>query len=213
MMCAPQRVVFAASRPHVIAFGRWITVRWMVGPEQKNAVDLKIRGLYIDGQVREFTVGPAHDITQKIFAVQSATRINDALPRDASASAHWQWERSGWLLVNRGTGHIGALNLPDFDSYYSVGSWYRDYFAYCGISAGESKRYAIVVETGRRKPIVRQAFGQAPKDAMPDSGCAAPVWERQPARVTFSASDEKQSATFVIRDHAGTVSTQEHAEE
>ncbi len=185
----------------------------MVGSEQKNALDLKIRGLYIDGRVREFTVGAAHDITEKIFAVQSATRMNDALPQDSGAAAHWQWERSGWLLVNRETGHISVLNLPDFDSYYSVGSWYRDYFAYCGISTGESKRYAIVVETGRRKPIVRQGFGQAPKDAMPDSGCAAPAWERQPARVTFSASDEKQSPTYVIRDHAGAVSAEEQAEE
>lgn len=135
------------------------------------------------------------------------------LPQEAGAASHWQWERSGWLLVNRETGHIAALNLPDFDSYYSVGSWYRDYFAYCGVSAGEHKRYAIVIETGKRKPVVHQAFGQGPKDAMPGSGCAAPVWERQPARVTFSASDEKQSATFVIHDHAGTVSAEEHAEE
>ena len=86
-----------------------MTVKWMVGPEQKSSVDLKIRGLYIDGQVREFTVGAAHDITEKIFAVQSATRINDALPQETGATAHWQWERSGWLLVNRETGHVAAL--------------------------------------------------------------------------------------------------------
>lgn len=213
IICASYGVLFAASRPHVIAFGRWMTVKWMVGSEQKNAMDLKIRGLYIDGQVREFTVGAAHDITEKVFAVQNVTRMNDALPQDDGAAAHWQWERSGWLLVNRETGHIAALNLPDFDSYYSVGSWYRDYFAYCGISSGENKRYAIVIETGRRKPVVRQVFGQAPKDGMPSSGCAAPVWERQPARVTFSASDEKKSETFVIRDHVGAVSTEEDAKE
>ena len=94
-----------------------------------------------------------------------------------------------------------------------MGSWYRDYFAYCGISAGENKRYAIVIETGKRKPVMRQVFGQAPKDGMPSSGCAAPVWDRQPARVTFSASDEKQSETFVIRDHAGAVSTEEDSKE
>jgi hypothetical protein len=204
--------LIAASRPHVVAFGSWTTVKWLVGPEQKDAVALKIRGLYVDGQLKEFTTRPAHEITQQLLAVQSAMRINDALPQE-TGSSHWQWVRGGWLLVNRENGHISSLKLPDFDNYYSAGSWYRDYFAYCGISTSENKRFAIVAQPGAKKPLLKQALGPAPKDGLPDSGCALPVWERQPARVTFSLGDDKQGTTFVIHDQAAAVSAEEHAEE
>jgi hypothetical protein len=48
------------------------------------------------------------------------------------------------LLVDRMTGHISAINLPEFDSCYSVASWYSDYVAYCGVSDDGKTLYAVV---------------------------------------------------------------------
>jgi hypothetical protein len=44
----------------------------------------------------------------------------------------------GWLLVDRTTGRVSAINLPEYDAFYSAASWYRDYSAYTGfLTAGK----------------------------------------------------------------------------
>jgi hypothetical protein len=45
------------------------------------------------------------------------------------------WQRGPWLLVDRVTGHVVVLKLPDYDPSVSQVSWFRDYAAYCGITA------------------------------------------------------------------------------
>jgi hypothetical protein len=50
--------------------------------------------------------------------------VNDALPENAAPK--WQWQRGVWLLVDRLTGRISAVNLPEFDAVYSASSWHRD---------------------------------------------------------------------------------------
>jgi hypothetical protein len=32
-------------------------------------------------------------------------------------------QRGGWLLVDRLTGHVAPINLPEFDVLYSAASW------------------------------------------------------------------------------------------
>ena len=93
------------------------------------------------------------------------------------------------------------MNLPDFDVVYSPATWYRDYVAYCGVSDDGNKRFAIVAELNRRKPVLKKPLaGVMPDDAAPDSACSAPVWQRSPVRVSFEApGNEKQ--TFAIRGH------------
>ena len=66
--------------------------------------------------------------------MRRAYRINDSLPDDARKSPKWLWQRGGWLLVDRSSGKITLLKLPDFDPFYSEVSWYRDYAAYCGLT-------------------------------------------------------------------------------
>ena len=83
--------------------------------------------------------GPPHDITERLFVVRRVFRLNDALPEDKATPSHWRWERGGWLLVDRISTHISQVYLPDFDSYSSVASWYRDYVAYCGVSGDGGK--------------------------------------------------------------------------
>jgi hypothetical protein len=128
--------------------------------------------------------------------VRRAFRINDALPGESAA--RWLWQRGGWLMVDRQTGRVSPLNFPEFDPFYSVTSWYRDFAAYCGVSEDGKKLSAVVVQVGRRKPILKRALGDASGDDDPDSECPAPVWERSPARVTFQPDDDHK-ILFSIR--------------
>ena len=99
----------------------------------------------------------------------------------------WQWQRGGWLLVDRLTGRVSPINLPEFDAFYSAASWYRDYVAYCGVADDGKKTYAMVAQLSRRKPVLKKALSNdgVPDDAAPDSACPAPAWQRGPVRVSF----------------------------
>lgn len=193
--------VAATAKAHTIAFGKWTTVKWMIGSNEDQPIDLKIRPLLVDGHAKEYTVGPPHDITERLFVVRRVFRLNDALPEDKSTQSHWRWERGGWLLVDRISTHITQVSLPEFDAYSSVASWYRDYVAYCGVSDDGAKIYEIVTQMGRRKPVLKKTIVSAVSLEMPDSACAAPDWQRQPTRVTFSTGGSDRT-TYEVRGHA-----------
>jgi len=189
----------AATRPHVVSFGKTTTVKWYVGSEETKAIDLKVRALYVDARLKEFTLGQPHEVTDRLFVVQRAFRLNDTLPQDKNPSPIWRWQRGGWLLVDRITGRVSTISLPEFDSYYSSATWYRDYVAYCGVSDDGKKLFLIVAQLSHRKPVLKKAAGEAKADEMPDSDCSPPVWER-PARVTFAPRSDK--FTYSVRGHA-----------
>jgi len=161
-----------------------------------------VRPLLVDAHVKEFTLGPAHDVTDRIFVVRRAFRVNDSLPQESAQPPHWQWQRGGWLLVDRITGRISPINLPDFDALYSAVSWYRDYSAYCGVSEDGKKVYAVVAQITRRKPVLKKLLDNQsiPENATADSPCPTPTWQRSPARVTFEPTDAGKQ-TFAIRGH------------
>ena len=190
---------FGAAKVHVIAFGKWMTVQWAAGAAGlEKAPPIKVRGLIVDGRVKEYVTGVAHDVTDRLFVVRRAFRVNDSLPTDAAL--RWQWERGGWLLVDRLTGRISPINLPEFDPFYSAATWYRDYVAYCGIGDDGKKMYAVVAQVSRRKALLKKQIGEAvPEDVGPDSLCPAPEWQRSPARVSFDLPGGKQ--TYAIRGH------------
>lgn len=191
----------AVSKPHVVAFGKWTAAKWYVGSDEKKSLELKIRPLYVDTRLKEYTTGVPHEITDRLFVVRRVFRLNDALPTEAGNSPRWLWQRGGWLLIDRVTGRVTQLSLPDFDPFYSTPSWYRDYVAYCGVSDDGKKLFAVVAQIGRRKPILRKSIGEPDGDDLPDSECPAPAWQRQPTRVTFEP-DETQKLTFSVRGHA-----------
>jgi hypothetical protein len=199
----------AVPKPHRVAFGKWTSVKWPNVTGQK-LLDLKVRALFVDTRLKEYTTGTPHELTDRLFVVRHAFRVNDALPSENSSAPRWQWQRGGWLLVDRLTGRVSQLNVPEFDPFYSAASWYRDYIAYCGVSDDGKKRYAMVAQVGRRKPILKKDAGETANGDDPDSECAAPVWERSPMRVTFqsnsdsssssgSSSKDKQKLVFSIR--------------
>jgi hypothetical protein len=212
----------ATSKPHVIAFGKWTSVQWFPEAGSTAADDkpltLRVRPLLVDTRVKEFTLGPAHDVTDRLFVVRRAFRINDSLPEESTTLPHWQWQRGGWLLVDRVTGHISPINLPEFDVIYSSASWYRDYAAYCGVSEDGKKLYAVVVQVGRRKLVLKKPLEAEPvasaetRNAVPDSACPVPAWQRAPARVTFEPTGSAKQ-TFAIRGHVVDLVTEEEDDE
>jgi len=195
--------VAAAPRVHVITFGKWMSVQWLAGDQKSKPLALKVRPILVDGRVREYVLGSPHEVTDRLFVVLRAFRVNDNLPDDPGPS-RWQWQRGGWLLVDRITARISAINLPEFDAFYSAVTWYRDYVAYCAVSDDGKKIWALVAQLSRRKPVLRKILSEdgLPDDAAPDSACPAPTWQRAPVRVTFeSGGAAKQTFTFIIRGH------------
>jgi hypothetical protein len=186
----------AVPKPHIISFGKTIAAKWPNATGQK-LLDLKVRPLFVDTRLKEYTTGASHELTDRLFVIRRVFRVNDALPSEGGA-ARWQWQRGGWLLVDRVTGRVSQINLPEFDPFYSTASWYRDYIAYCGISEDGKKLYAIVAQVGRRKPILKKDAGEPAGEDEPDSECPPPVWERSPMRVTFQPDDD-QKLVFNIR--------------
>ena len=187
----------AVPKPHVITFGKIVVAKWQVGPSEEKTIELRIRPLYVDSRLKEFTLGVPHEITDRLFVVRRVFRLNDNLPEEA-ATPQWHWQRGGWLLVDRVTGKVSQIALPDYDPYYSIASWYRDYAAYCGVSDDGKKLYAIVAQLGRRKPILKKALGEASEEDMPDSECPAPIWQRKPVRVSFEP-EEGQKLLYSVR--------------
>jgi hypothetical protein len=97
--------------------------------------------LFVDTRLKEYTTENPDDLTDRLFVVRRAFRVNDALPSESAVngSPRWQWQRGEWLLVDRLTGHISRLNLPDYDPAYSTACRYRDFLAYCDVSERREK--------------------------------------------------------------------------
>lgn len=202
----------AASKPHVITFGKTISVKWYAESDEASAIDLKVRPLYVDARLKEYTSGSPHDITDRLLVVQRAFRFNDNLPQEPASAPRWRWQRGGWLLVDRLTGRVSPVNLPDFDPLYSTASWYRDYIAYCGISDDGRRIFAVVAQLGRRKAVVKKPLAGSAAAEMPDSACTPPNWQRQPVRVTFEPA-QGDKITFSVRGHVADVINDTEAEE
>jgi len=174
-----------------MSFGKPTTVKLLLGPSEEKSLTINVRPLYLDTKLKEYTTGQVHEVTDRVFVVRRAYRVNDSLPTESSA--RWLWQRGGWLLVDRSTGRITQLKLPDFDPYYSEVSWYRDYAAYCGVADDADRVIALVVQIASKKPVYKKQL-QKLGGELPDAICEAPVWQRTPVRVTFAPhSGEKLS--------------------
>ena len=187
MSAAPKKV-------HVVGLGAARQVPYSKAGDPAGAQEaestLKIRALIVDGAVKEWTTGEAHDVTDRSFVVRRALRLNDELPGEkisgpGAAKERWVWQRGPWLLVDRATGHETALKLPDYDPGVSHVSWFRDYAAYCGVTASGKSLHAVVTQVAARKPMLSRKLGPLDPDAKIRAVCAEPVWQREPLRVTF----------------------------
>lgn len=208
VLVAVAPIVQAAPRKvHLVGLGAAKRVAYSKAGDPAGAaageIALKIRPLVVDGLVKEWTTGEAHDVTDRSFVVRRAIKLNDALPSDASAknaarvANPWVWQRGPWLLVDRVTGHIVALKLPDYDPGVSQVSWFRDYGAYCGVTASGKSLYAVVAQVSVRKPVMAKKLAAFDPENRAEPVCGAADWQREPLRVTFHPGG-KDAVSFDI---------------
>lgn len=189
-LCAA--ISFASAKPkmHSVGLGTAKHVPYSVeGDPAGNSgdeKDLKVRPLIVDDKVKEWTTGETHDVTDRSFVVRRALRLNDALPGDKTE--HWIWQRGPWLLIDRTTGHVTALHLPEFDPSISGVVWFRDYAAYCGLGPGGKQLYAVVAQVGGRKPLLQKKMATWDPANRSQTACAPAIWQREPLRITFTQS-------------------------
>ncbi len=45
-----------------------------------HTTPMKVRALYVDGKLKEFVTGEMHEVTDRLFVVRRAYRLNNNLP-------------------------------------------------------------------------------------------------------------------------------------
>jgi hypothetical protein len=216
-LLAPAPTAFAAPRkPHVVVLGAARKVSYSKTGDPAGAApgesELKIRALLVDGAIKEWTTGDSHDVTDRSFVVRRAIKLNDALPSDktdksatgdrssekpVAPPSRWVWQRGPWLLADRVSGHVVALKLPDYDPGVSQVSWFRDYGAYCGVTASGKSLYAVVAQVAARKPVLAKKLAAFDAESHPEPVCGQPEWQREPLRVTFHPTG-KDAVSFDV---------------
>lgn len=191
----------ATRKTHTVVLGAVKKVAYTKIGDPAGAVSgedaLKIRPLLVDGVVKEWTTGEVHDVTDRSFVVRRAIRLNDSLPNEKTGTDHWVWQRGPWLLVDRVTGHYAALKLPDYDPGVSQASWFRDYAAYCGVTASGKSLYAVVAQVAARKAVLTKKLAAFDALSHTEPVCGQPEWQRDPMRVTFYPSG-REAVSFEI---------------
>jgi hypothetical protein len=213
----PSAAVFAAApKVHTVTLGPIHKVPYTqldATPEEKadETSTLKVRPLFVDDRQKEWTTGELHDVTDRTFTVRRALRINDSLATEAVA--RWVWQPGPWLSVDRVTGHITALHLPDFDSAVSDVVWFRDYAAYCGISTtAKGGLFAIVAQLGARRAVVQKQIGKWPETDHFIPVCQPAQWQRLPMRVTLKPTGGEPT-TYDVVGAASIVEENDNSEE
>ncbi len=179
----------ASKKAHTVFLGGSKRVPYSKAGDPAGAVpdetSLKIRALLVDGAVKEWTTGDAHDVTDRSFVVRRVLRLNDSLPGEKRGQNDWVWQRGPWLLVDRVSGRVTALKLPDYDPGVSQVVWFRDYAAYCGVTASGKSLYAVVAQLAVRRPVLAKKLAAFDIDGSAGMACGATEWQRDPMRITF----------------------------
>ncbi len=192
LLLTPTLLALAASTPkvHTVTLGPVRKVPYtpaFATPDSKDddSTTLKVRPLFVDAKQKEWTVGELHNISDRTFAVRRALHINDTLPGEPGE--RWVWQPASWILVDRTTGHITALHLPDFDAAISTAVWFRDYAAYCGIASTSkgSSLVAVIAQSSGRKAVAQRPLGKWPQPDHTGPVCESARWQRLPMRATL----------------------------
>lgn len=205
-LCAVTSLAAAPRKAHTVVLGAARKVQYSKAGDPSGALpgedSLKIRALIVDGVLKEWTTGDAHDVTDRSFVVRRVLRLNDALPQDhftdktsdgkGDSKEKWVWQRGPWLMVDRETGHVAALKLPDYDPAVSQASWFRDYAAYCGVTASGKSLYAVVAQVAARKPVLSKKLSAFERTSEAPPVCPQPEWQREPLRITFHPAGMEQ---------------------
>jgi hypothetical protein len=206
------------KKPHFVVLGAVKQVPYSKAGDPAGAASeettLRTRALLVDGRISEWTTGEAHDVTDRSFVVRRALRINDTLPADPSkpdpakpgtskpGASHWVWQRGPWLLIDRLTGHVTALKLPDYDPGTSQVAWFRDYAAYCGVTASGKSLYAVVAQIGVRKAVLSKKLSPYDPADRSSPACTQPEWQREPLRITFHPAHRDPASYDLVGNSA-----------
>jgi hypothetical protein len=206
----------APRKTHSVVLGAVKKVTYTKAGDPAGAApaenELKVRALLVDGVLKEWTTGDAHDVTDRSFVVRRVLRLNDALPSDkqrpgdkpsdkpapTDKQSRWVWQRGPWLLVDRATGHVIALKLPDYDPGVSQVSWFRDYGAYCGVTPSGKSLYAVVAQVAARKAVLAKKLSAFNPESRPDPVCGPAEWQREPLRITFHPTGKEQASFDIV---------------
>jgi hypothetical protein len=195
---------------HVVVLGATRKVPYSKAGDPAGSVqsetELKVRALLVDGVLKEWTTGEAHDVTDRSFVVRRAIKLNDTLPGDKTSDKpaltvrqdNWVWQRGPWLLVDRVTGRAIPLKLPDYDPGVSQVAWFRDYGAYCGVTASGKSLYAMVAQVAARKALLARKLSAFDAEHHPDPACGQSEWQREPLRVTFHPTGKEQVSFDIV---------------
>jgi hypothetical protein len=211
-VCMPSAIGAPTHKTHLVGLSAAKKVPYSKAGDPAGAAagedTLRIRALVVDGQIKEWTTGDAHDVTDRSFVVRRVIKINDSLPSDDTApggsssaqaptgrsgppASHWVWQRGPWLLVDRVSGHVAALKLPDYDPGVSQVVWFRDYGAYCGITVAGKSVYAVVAQVAARRPALSKKIAAFTAEDHQDPVCGATDWQREPLKVTFHPTGQE----------------------
>jgi hypothetical protein len=245
----------APRKMHVVVLGAARKVAYSKVGDPAGALagetELRVRALVVDGVVKEWTTGDAHDVTDRSFVVRRAIKLNDSLPSEGSAfgegsatrensgnklatgdkasappnsgaklgtnnktnsaraASPWVWQRGPWLLVDRVTGHVVALKLPDYDPGVSQVSWFRDYGAYCGLTASGKSLYAVVAQVAARKAVLAKKLAAFDPENHAAPVCGLAEWQREPLKVTFHPTGKDAVGFEVVPGSAVLVEDEE----
>jgi hypothetical protein len=190
LLAAAITAAAAPPKVHTVTLGPVRRVPFVaadVAAEDKSgeARTLSIRSLTVDGKVLEWTTGDVHDVTERSFVTRRVLHVNDTLPGEKTS--RWVWQPGSWILVDRVSGRVTALHLPEFDAAISDVTWYRDYAAYCGVHilAKGSGLTAQVWQIGARRAALSKVIAPWPLKERVRPVCAPAVWQREPMRVTL----------------------------
>lgn len=90
------------------------------------------------------------------------------------------------MLVDRNTGRITQIKLPDFDPNYSDVGWYRDHAVHCGVADDAERVSAIVAQITTKKSLYKKQLERITGE-LPENVCAPPpLGNKNPARVSFA---------------------------
>jgi hypothetical protein len=92
-------------------------------------------------------------------------------------------------------------------------SWFRDYAAYCGLTASGKSLYAVVAQVAARRPVLAKKLAAFDATNEPAPVCTAPDWQREPLRITFHPSGKDAVSYDIVPGSAVLVEdTEDEAE-
>lgn len=191
---------FCSQMSHIVILGKGKPVAFPRSEFSSDAsvgqTNSVVRPLLVDGQVKEWTVGPPHNVTDRTFVVRRASRVNDALPDERRD--RWVWESGPWLLIDRLSGHVTVLHLPDYNPALSKVVWFRDYAAYCGVSSTGKSLNAVVFQIGARKATLSKELKALTFSRSEEQSCPGIGWQKDPLRVVFREANGEERGFNVV---------------